>query len=79
MAASGKQNVNGGFSAMNSKRWLTCPDPERTVEPSVAQRQVTERSGHAASWLTANFSAIPDVDQMIGIGRQCAGNLSVEV
>ena len=24
-------------------------DPERTVEPSVAQRQVTERSGHAAS------------------------------
>jgi hypothetical protein len=30
MAASGMRNVNGGFSAMNSKGWLTCPDPKLT-------------------------------------------------
>jgi len=31
MAASGKRNFNGGFPAMNSKRWLSCPDPFRPI------------------------------------------------
>lgn len=42
MAAYGKRNVNGGLTAMNSKRWLTCPDPQETLALLILQQQVTD-------------------------------------
>jgi hypothetical protein len=49
--------MNGSFPIQR----MRTPDPERTIEPSAGQRQVTERSGRAASWLNANCSAFADV------------------
>jgi hypothetical protein len=57
---------------------VAVPDPEQTVKLSLLQRQVTARSGRAASWLNANFSAIFAADYPARIsGNALEGRIQI--
>jgi hypothetical protein len=55
MAASGTRNFNGGFPEMNPKRWLSSPDPKRSIS-----------SLHSRRSAKPNFCAMEIYEAVIG-------------